>query len=124
MDNQPANIFRLLGQPNRLAILLAIGGGEACVCHLEAVLGVRQATISQHLMALRNAGLVTTVREGRHVYYRLNDPQILEIIRLAAEIAGSSLPELPACPVPGCPCPHCTDAPEIPSQNPLYERSP
>jgi len=55
---------------------------------------------------------VTTVREGRHVYYRLNDPQILEIIRLAAEIAGSSLPELPACPVPGCPCPHCTDAPE------------
>ena len=112
MDKQPANIFRLLGQPNRLAILLAIGGGEACVCHLEAVLGVRQATISQHLMALRNAGLVTTVRKGRHVYYRLNDPQILEIIRLAAEIAGSSLPELPACPVPGCPCPHCTDAPE------------
>ncbi len=50
-----SNIFRQLSQPSRIEILLAIGEGEACVCHLEAKLGMRQAYISQHLMALRDA---------------------------------------------------------------------
>lgn len=54
-----ADLFRLLGQPVRLRILLAIGTGEACVCHLEAHLGLRQALISQYLMVLRDAGLAT-----------------------------------------------------------------
>ena len=53
-----SDIFQLLGQPNRLYILLTIARDEACVCHLEAVLGIRQATISQHLMVLRDAGVV------------------------------------------------------------------
>lgn len=108
-----AALLRTLGQPERLKILLAIGQQEACVCHLEAALGLRQAYISQHLMALRQAGLVTARRDGRNIYYRLEDPSLLSFIRLAGEQAGldqaqmsrASIPSLP----PNCPCPHCAE---------------
>ncbi len=108
-----AALLRTLGQPERLKILLAIGREEACVCHLEAALGLRQATISQHLMALRQAGLVSTRRDGRNIYYRLEDLSLLSFIRQAGEQAGlneaqmaqASLPSLPA----DCPCPHCAE---------------
>jgi DNA-binding transcriptional ArsR family regulator len=110
-----ATLLRTLGQPERLKILLAIGREEACVCHLEAALGLRQATISQHLMALRQAGLVSTRRDGRNIYYRLEDLSLLSFIRQAGEQAGlneaqmaqASLPSLPA----DCPCPHCAEEP-------------
>lgn len=108
-----AVLLRTLGQPERLKILLAIGQQEACVCHLEAALGMRQAYISQHLMALRQAGLVTARRDGRNIYYRIEDPSLLSFIRQAGEQAGldqtqmaqARLPSLP----PNCPCPHCAE---------------
>ena len=108
-----ADLLRTLGQPERLKILLAIGQQEACVCHLEAALGLRQAYISQHLMALRQAGLVTARRDGRNIYYRLEDPSLLSFIRQAGEQVGLSqaqmsrakIPSLP----PNCPCPHCAE---------------
>jgi len=81
-------LFRSLSQPARIEILLAIGSGEACVCHLEAMLQMRQAYISQHLMALREAGILEARREGRFVFYRLKSPEILEFIRLAAVTVG------------------------------------
>ena len=46
-------LMQSIDQPARLQILLAIGEGETCVCHLEATFGWRQAYLSQHLMALR-----------------------------------------------------------------------
>jgi len=108
-----AALLRTLGQPERLKILLAIGQQEACVCHLEAALGLRQAYISQHLMALRQAGLVTARRDGRNIFYRLEDPSLLSFIRKAGEQAGlaqeqmsrARVPTLP----PNCPCPHCAE---------------
>ncbi len=51
-------VFKILGQPVRLQILLILNTGEECVCHIEAILGIRQASISQQLMVLRDAGLV------------------------------------------------------------------
>lgn len=105
-----ADIFRLLGQPVRIRILLTIADGEACVCHIEAVLGTRQAVISQHLMVLRDAGLVTTTREGRNIFYRLANPKLLHAIRQVAEAAGLSsadLARLASRPAPNCPCPLC-----------------
>lgn len=105
-----AEIFRLLGQPVRIQILLVIGRDEACVCHIEAVLGIRQAAISQHLMVLRDAGLVSTNREGRNIFYRLATPELFDAIYQVATVAGiatGELARLAAKPVPGCPCPHC-----------------
>ena len=62
------------------------------MCHLEATFGWRQAYLSQHLMALRKAGIVVTSRQGRNIHYRLSDPRYLAIIRQAAEVAGRHPP--------------------------------
>lgn len=100
-----------IASPQRVAILLAIGNGEACVCHLEAALGWRQAYISQHLMALRKTDILTDRREGRYVFYRLKDASLLDLITASARLSG-----LPAETVsafintdtyPACECPHC-----------------
>jgi len=88
----------------RLEILLVIGAGEACVCHLEAFLGYRQAYISQHLMALRQAGVLDDRRDGRYVYYCLHDPGLLDLILLAANLQRV---DLPAFKPDGCACPTC-----------------
>ena len=106
-----SRLFRVLGQPSHLDILLAIGTGEACVCHLEAAIGCRQAYISQHLMALRSEDLVVSRRDGRNIFYRLKNAGVLDLIRKAASVAGktdveATLSEL-AEPLPNCPCPHC-----------------
>ena len=102
---QVATLLQTIGQPSRLQILLAIGEGETCVCHLEAMLGMRQATLSQHLMALREAGIVSDRRAGRYIHYSLRDPALLGLVRQAAQLQGVGLPELP--PSPDCDCPNC-----------------
>jgi ArsR family transcriptional regulator len=103
---QIATLLQTIGQPSRLQILLAIGEGETCVCHLEAMLGLRQATLSQHLMALREAGIVSDRRAGRFIHYSLRDPALLRLVRLAAQLQGVGLPELS--PSPDCDCPNCS----------------
>lgn len=110
-EEQIAQLLRSIDQPARLRILMAIGRSEACVCHLEALLGLRQAYISQHLMALRQVGILTTRRDGRYIYYRLSDPQLLELIQMTAAIAGVDDNTLQAFiqsePLPLCECPNC-----------------
>jgi ArsR family transcriptional regulator len=107
-----AQVLRALGQPARIRILLTIGEGEVCVCHLEAALGLRQAYISQQLMALREVGLVSSRREGRYILYSLQDPALIELIQLAAQLVG--IPDIqvqfapPNAPVDACPCPRCS----------------
>ena len=100
-----ARLLQTLGQEARLQILLAIGENETCVCHLEATLGWRQAYLSQHLMALRKAGLIAGRREGRFIHYRLSDARLLEVIRWAADLKGIRLPDL--APSPDCSCSNC-----------------
>jgi len=112
-EDQIANILAVIGQPARIQILVILGTEEACVCHLEAVMGMRQASISQHLMLLRKAGLVTTQREGRNIFYHLANPGVNDLLRQAAELAGLDpveLQRLTLRPVPGCCCPHCNPA--------------
>jgi len=104
---QVASFLQIIGQSARLQILLAIGREEPCVCHLEATFGWRQAYLSQHLMALRKAGIVVTSRKGRNIHYRLSNPGLLAIIQQAAEIQGVSLPEL--APSAECNCPNCNE---------------
>jgi DNA-binding transcriptional ArsR family regulator len=106
-----AKLFQVIGQPIRIQILLAIGDDEACVCHLEAVTGMRQAVISQHLMLLRKAGLVTPNRAGRNIYYRLKNPALVSMIKDIARAIGIQPTELARytnASVLNCPCPKCT----------------
>ena len=101
-----SDLFQAIGPAARLQILLAIGEGEPCVCHLEATFNWRQAYLSQHLMALRKAGILVTSRQGRNIHYRLSDPRLLGLIRQAAELQGVTMPEL--APSPDCSCPNCS----------------
>src|SRR5512143_2094288 len=82
--------LQVIASTQRIAILLVIGHGEACVCHLESALGWRQAYISQHLMALRKADILEDRREGRYVYYRLKNTTYLDLILAAANVCGLS----------------------------------
>lgn len=101
-----------IASPQRVAILLAIGHGEACVCHLETALGWRQAYISQHLMNLRKAGILEDRREGRYVYYRLKNTSYLDLITASAGACGLSFETASILSntqkYSSCECPHCS----------------
>ncbi len=108
-----ARIARALAHPTRLHILDILARQEACVCHLTAVVGQRQANVSQHLMVLREAGLVRDRREGVMIYYRLSDARLPTLINLLKELLRAwdpdiRFPEIPETPVEGCPCPACS----------------
>ena len=113
-SEQVAVPLEAIASPQRIAILLAIGQGEACVCHLESALGWRQAYISQHLMALRKADILEDRREGRYVYYRLTKKSCLNLIATSAEVCGLSAETVfqltNAQTYPTCECPHCSPA--------------
>lgn len=73
-----AVMFKALSDPVRLRLFSLVAsedGGEACVCDISDV-GVSQPTVSHHLKRLREAGLLTSERRGRWVFYRV-DPSIL-----------------------------------------------
>ena len=64
-------MIRLLADPLRARIVELLAGGPACVCHLVDDTGAKQPTVSHHLRALREAGLVVAEPHGRFTYYRL-----------------------------------------------------
>ncbi len=103
---ETSELFQAIASAARLEILLAIGAGEACVCHLESMLGYRQAYISQHLMALRKAKIIESRREGRYIYHRLRKPELLDVIRQAAAFTDSKTLAAPT-PAKDCCCPKC-----------------
>ena len=112
-----AGLFKALGHPVRLQIVELIAAeGEACVCHLEAALGLRQAYISQQLARLREAGVLCDRREGLNIFYALADPAVQQVVE-AARMAG--LERSPRRTAAGagvrrghraaCPCPRCAE---------------
>jgi len=64
-------IFHALADPSRRAIFESLSLGEAAVNDITARLPISQPAVSQHLLTLKNAGLVNGRREGRRVYYRV-----------------------------------------------------
>ena len=87
-------VARALGDGTRLRALLALRGGELCVCDLIALLGLAPSTVSKHLALLWQAGLVERRKEGRWHYYRLAaagaEPLSRRALALAASAAGDS----------------------------------
>lgn len=111
-----AQLLRLLAHPARLAILNILRGGEHCVCHMEAHLGLRQAYLSQQLMLLREAGLIEDRRDGWNVYYRVAAPRVFAVLDAAAAMlpAAEGAPGVPAV---ECPCPHCRPGGKAPESS-------
>jgi DNA-binding transcriptional ArsR family regulator len=105
--SRQTQFYKLLTHPARIAILNVLREEEACVCHLEAVLGYRQAYISQQLAVLREAGLIQDRREAWNVFYHVSDPRIYDVIDLVNKILHpEGTPGLPNR-AEHCPCPKC-----------------
>jgi ArsR family transcriptional regulator len=82
-----ASILRVLAEPARLRLLSLIEaqpGGEACVCHLVEPLGLSQGTVSHHLKALLQAGLVSREQRGSWAYYRVAPDALASVRTLLA----------------------------------------
>ena len=76
-----AETFSALGDPTRVRILDALSHGELCVCDLAAVLRLSQSAVSHQLRLLRNIRLVRPRRDGRIVFYSLDDQHIMSIFK-------------------------------------------
>ena len=76
-----ADFYKLLGNANRLRILMALGEGELCVCDIAHVLGLSMAATSHQLKLLRDQGWLGMRNDGKMVYYRLGDEALLNAIK-------------------------------------------
>jgi len=79
--NRLGELFKALGDPTRLRIISLLLENELCVHTLEAALGMSQSAISHQLRVLRQLQLVRFRKEGRHVYYALDDEHVRDLIR-------------------------------------------
>lgn len=77
-----AAVFKALGHPARLAIVDRLAHGECCVCELlepTEFCQLSRPTVSQHLLVLKNAGVITDEKRGKKIFYRLRMPCVTEI---------------------------------------------
>jgi len=82
---EASRLLKALANADRLLLLCQLSQGERHVSELEALLGIRQPTLSQQLGVLRDERLVVTRREGKNIYYRIASPQALAVIRTLYE---------------------------------------
>ena len=71
-----AELFKVLGDPTRIRILQALHDTRLCVCDIAETLNMTQSAISHQLRVLRQARLVRAQREGRSVFYDLDDDHV------------------------------------------------
>jgi DNA-binding transcriptional ArsR family regulator len=79
------DIFKALGDPGRLKIVIALAACELCVCDLAAVCGSSESAVSHQLRILRNLKIVRYRREGKIVFYRLDDDHVKSLISQSLE---------------------------------------
>ncbi len=75
-----AETFKIMGEPSRLRILMALAAEELCVCDLSALLDLSESATSHQLRLLRNLRLVKYRKQGKMVYYSLDDDHIRGLI--------------------------------------------
>lgn len=80
-----AEVFRQLSDGTRVRIFWILSHGEACVTNLSAMLGMSSPAVSHHLRLLKEAGLITSRREGKEVYYRAVDAIKTKLLHDALE---------------------------------------
>lgn len=78
--------FKLLGEANRLKLIIALEHGEMKVGDLVTATGLTQANVSRHLSALTDGGILSRRREGLNVYYQIDDAGVFE---LCESVCGS-----------------------------------
>ena len=88
---QVLTIFKALGDESRLRALLALQKGELCVCQITELLDLAPSTVSKHMSILKAAGLVTSHKRGRWIYYRWAGPEAAPLAQDALQQAKLTL---------------------------------
>jgi len=96
-----SDVLRLLADPLRMQIVQLLAREQLCTCHIVEETGARQTNVSNHLRALREAGVVAAEPAGRYTYYRLV-PEVLDALAaqlgdLAAGARSTSDLRRPSC---------------------------
>lgn len=80
-----AEFFKVFGDSTRIRLLYALHDGELCVCDLSAILSMSQSAVSHQLRVLKSARLVKNRRDGKVVYYSLDDEHVKDILDVGIE---------------------------------------
>lgn len=83
-----AEVFKALADQNRVKILFCLMNYEMCVCELACVLNISEPATSQHLRILRTLRLVKQRKQGRMVYYSLDDEHVRHLLNVCVEHVG------------------------------------
>jgi DNA-binding transcriptional ArsR family regulator len=86
-----AEFFKVLAHPTRIKVLQHLRERERCVCEFTEDLDVEQSNISQHLSILRKQGVVSCRKDGIKVIYKVNYPQVFDILDVVEEILVSQV---------------------------------
>jgi len=77
-----ASMYKILGDPTRLKIVMALCNEEMCVCDLSAYLGVSESAVSHQLRRLKDLSLVKQRREGQILYNSLDDEHVRDLLKI------------------------------------------
>lgn len=80
-----SDFFKIMGDLTRIKILSALDISPMCVCDLSVVLNMTKSAVSHQLKALKNASLVKSQKNGKHVLYSLDDDHIKTVLEMALE---------------------------------------
>lgn len=94
--DQLARVGKALANGKRLELLDLLAQAERTVDALAAVAGLNLTTASAHLQTLKQAGLVSTRRDGTRIFYRLSGPDVADLFVRAREVAAARLPDVRA----------------------------
>ncbi len=83
-----AGLFALLADPTRLRLVSALASGELCVCDLAIATGINRTTVSHQLRTLRDGRVVRSRREGRVIFYALDDDHVRDLLAMGIAHAG------------------------------------
>ena len=79
------NTFRVIGEPSRMKIVLALLQGEMCVYHIVEACGGTQSAVSHQLRVLKDNRIIKSRRDGQNVLYSIADEHIVKIIQISEE---------------------------------------
>ncbi len=80
-----AEFFKIIGDTTRAKILFALDRNEMCVCDIANVLGMSKSSISHQLGSLRKTGIVKCRKDGKEVYYMLDDEHVKKVFEIGIE---------------------------------------
>jgi ArsR family transcriptional regulator len=83
-----SDLLSLMADPTRLRIVAALDAVELCVCDLAATIGISESAVSHQLRQMRDLNIVRTRRDGRRVFYSLDDEHVMSIYRQARDHVG------------------------------------